>query len=92
MWVNPSNQCECLKGYTLTASGRGCRIVCGEGYQYNVLTKQCEIIKPTCGVNMYVNTSNLCDCLTGYVLTPDGQSCRIICENGFKYNAAIAKC
>ena len=100
MFVNASNTCQCLSGYTLDTDGQSCRIICSAGHQYNLSTKQCELTEcpigfsldkvaqkcvitpPTCGVNMFVNASNSCQCLSGYILEEGGHSCRPNCGSG----------
>lgn len=41
---------------------------------------------------MFVNGSNKCQCLAGYVYAEGGQYCRLDCTSGYRYNAQAKRC
>ena len=95
MYVNSQNQCQCLNGYVYDTFGIGCHIVCPAGFKFNYNTGLCEkiIVPPICGPNMFVNSANLCQCLTGYIPDPSGaQGCILQCSPGTVYNYTTASC
>jgi hypothetical protein len=89
MYVNGSNQCQCIPNFVLAANGVGCRQKCPYGFQYSNQDLECQ---PICGPNMYVNYNNQCQCLPGYVINLNGFGCRQRCPQGFRYNRSALVC
>ena len=94
MFVNAANQCQCFANYILTPIGIGCYIPCQSGFAYSAASANCQpiVIPPTCGANMFVNSTNQCQCNIGYVLNPNAVGCHLSCGTGTFYNSTTGTC
>ena len=89
MFVNSTNQCQCLSGYVLDPTVTFCHIACTSGFVYNSTSSVCS---PVCAANMFVNSTNQCQCNSGFVLNVNGVGCRAKCQLGFVYNTTALAC
>ena len=95
MFVNSNNQCQCYAGFVYDTFGIGCHRQCSTGYRFNYNTGLCEkvVVPPICGPNEFVNASNLCQCLNGYIPDPTGAAgCILQCSPGQTYNYTTQSC